>query len=170
MRIYKKIIMYAAMDVDTSDCQTSREEGCKIDDAISEFETDISLDLDNMQEGGDSSYAYYYKVDDIEPKELLSEDSIAYAQLQNQLPVRYQFYRYDVWGNAEDGWQVNDSYEDGDIVYKSDDKDDLEMLKQIYPEARISLLEVDNNCSDESTIYIDYKTGEPFGEFRRVID
>lgn len=29
---------------------------------------------------------------------------------------RYRLYTYDVWGNARDGWEVNDRYSTGTVV------------------------------------------------------
>lgn len=51
--IYRKVTVYIMQDIEFS-TQDEREK------KIAELETDICLDLDNMQEGGNSKYEYRY--------------------------------------------------------------------------------------------------------------
>lgn len=60
MVIYKKVTLYAAVEIpDNLDDE-------QVEEKRSELETQISMDLDNMQEDGSSDYTYRYCVDDVQ--------------------------------------------------------------------------------------------------------
>jgi hypothetical protein len=74
----------------------------------------------------------------------------------------------DVWGNAEDGWDINDYYSQGKVEIKDDASDD-EILDILTEEGYIKdkpAFQVVN--SDESMISIDMVSdGYPAFELRK---
>ena len=87
-------------------------------------------------------------------------------------PVKkYKFWVYDVWGNAEDGYTVNNRMECNPVIEISDPEDDEEILTALEENNLINrecteiTFSVDNSASDDETIEI--VTGEdekPFGQ------
>lgn len=79
----------------------------------------------------------------------------------------FQWMTYDVWGNEEDGFQVNDVF-GSSFRFKSKDgltdEDIMKHLATIYPSIDAILVEIDG---DDLAAYIDYN-GKPLGEFRRI--
>lgn len=59
---YKKVTIFVAMEDDEDD-------------------VNLSLDLDNMQEGGNSQYSYVYNIDDTDLSDMLLEDEYMAVQL-----------------------------------------------------------------------------------------
>lgn len=59
---YKKVTIFVAMEDDEDD-------------------VNLSLDLDNMQEGGNSQYSYVYNIDDTDFNDMLFEDEYMAGQL-----------------------------------------------------------------------------------------
>lgn len=59
---YKKVTIFVAMEDDEDD-------------------VNLSLDLDNMQEGGNSQYSYVYNIDDTDLSGMLLEDEYMAVQL-----------------------------------------------------------------------------------------
>ena len=72
----------------------------------------------------------------------------------------YSAYVYDVWGNAEDGWDVNDSFYTGEDI---DIPPDGNILKLIDAHD----LEIDPSSCDEVILLTEIGTGKPVGELRR---
>lgn len=90
---------------------------------------------------------------------------------------RYIWVYYDVWGNEEDGWEVNDISRFTDKEYTiSRDADSDEVLKVLCAEGLFKreaveqkLIEVDWSCSDGG--YIEFNeadTGKPIGRIEKV--
>lgn len=85
----------------------------------------------------------------------------------------YKLYSYDVWGNEEDGFEVNDIYPTGMEIELEDEEDnDEEMLR--------ALIEVDflkytcrsgdiifENDDEECITFSDAETYQPIGELRK---
>lgn len=78
----------------------------------------------------------------------------------------FQWMTYDVWGNEEEGYEVNDIF-GSSFRFKSEegltDEDILNHLATIYPGIDTTLVDIDG---DDVSAYIDYN-GKPLGEFRR---
>jgi hypothetical protein len=90
-----------------------------------------------------------------------------------QLVQTWRYYTYDVWGNAEDGYDVNNVFRTADTV---DIPVDCVTDRQLFEHLRevgflngknlqADLFETDNNVSCEHTIYLTYD-GKPEGELR----
>jgi hypothetical protein len=71
--------------------------------------------------------------------------------------IRFQYRTYDVWGNTDDGWEVNDVFNEG-IVELDDDSD--ETLRHEFGED----IEIEEN---DIHIYINRADGYPIGELIR---
>jgi hypothetical protein len=82
----------------------------------------------------------------------------------------WQTINYDVWGNDEGGYQVNDLFP-GMRFPVADGQDVLAAAVEAgeLDADWAKRLEVDNNCDSEDAIYLVYRdNGKPAGEFRRV--
>ena len=84
----------------------------------------------------------------------------------------YRFYSYDVWGNEEDGYEVNDVFRTTETVELDDEKiqSDTELFKELKKQGFIDQPGVQSRHfetdGDEEIIYLTYK-GRPEGELRR---
>lgn len=82
---------------------------------------------------------------------------------------KWRFYDLDVWGNAEEGYEVNASYRTLHTIELPKDATPKEILqclrdnRDIKKGLRRKLIEIDG---DEDTIYISYK-GRPEIELHR---
>lgn len=79
----------------------------------------------------------------------------------------YELVSYDVWGNAEDGWEVNQSFRTGTTIRVPKGASDKKFLSVAGIDGRS--YEVDNAISDEQTVYVTRKRdGMPDHEWRLV--
>ena len=83
----------------------------------------------------------------------------------------YELYSYDVWGNEEDGYEVNDSYKIGKIELEdTEDNSIIEALKQfgfLKDHALTSDFTIDGE--NEYTLYVNgEKNNYPYCELRRI--
>jgi hypothetical protein len=86
--------------------------------------------------------------------------------------LHYKAYTYDVWGNARDGWEVNDVFYDSTVdipkvIATSTDAELIKYLKQIgflTKRFRASMVEITGEAS--YTLYFEYN-GKPEFELRR---
>jgi hypothetical protein len=82
----------------------------------------------------------------------------------------WQVVNYDVWGNDEDGYQVNDLYPGARFTVA----DGQDVLAAAIEAGELDAdwserLEVDQNVDNETAIYLNIKeNGRPAGEFRKV--
>ena len=74
--------------------------------------------------------------------------------------VKYEIYDYDVWGNEEDGYEVNDVVPTGIFIYTDASK--ARKRKKLGLDDPYKM-DVDYN---EDSIYIDYD-GNPYCELRK---
>jgi hypothetical protein len=83
----------------------------------------------------------------------------------------YRFCTYDVWGNARDGYEVNDTYRTSMTVTLPSDATDAEVIKGINAAKILSKRATPKNIridGDEDTIYIERaKDGYPIGVLHR---
>lgn len=78
MKIYCKATVYAVKDVADN---LSKDE---LEEAHSNLETDMRLDIESMQTGGSSDYTYVSDVGSVSKEELANEDSFLFDELQKQ--------------------------------------------------------------------------------------
>lgn len=85
----------------------------------------------------------------------------------------YQLINLDVWGNARDGFEVNDRYATSTYVSIPEDSSDAEIVKILKDEGiikkgiRTASVEIDGDF--EYSLYInEKKTGRPGFELMRV--
>lgn len=77
---------------------------------------------------------------------------------------------YDVWGNAEDGWDVNNKFRTWHWVDVDDNAQDHEVLSLLCAEmgGDPDTLKIDGNTSGESVLYVQDRTdGRPVCELQR---
>lgn len=81
--------------------------------------------------------------------------------------TQYRLYTYDVWGNQNDGWDVNRTYKSAWTISKSiyDELGDEELTQKIEHILGIEC-QIDRNCSDDTVIYFSSEQGEPVCELR----
>lgn len=92
--------------------------------------------------------------------------------------MKLRWYVYDVWGNAKDGYEVNDAFRTSEVfdipnVVLQSDRAMITYLKKIgflKSSARANLVEFDDGGSstkdDWFTLSLSYN-GKPEGEFRK---
>lgn len=66
----------------------------------------------------------------------------------------FRLYNYDLWGNSEDGFEVNDVTSTGLLYEIPAEATSAEVLRIVFGEDATGY-EVNNNYSCEETIYID---------------
>jgi len=79
--------------------------------------------------------------------------------------AQYRLYSYDVWGNSEDGWEVNDVYKTSWHFPRGLDYTDEELTKMVEEIVGIEI-EIDNRISCENNIYFNNEEGKPICELR----
>lgn len=81
----------------------------------------------------------------------------------------YRIYELDVWGNADDGYDVNDVFKTSFTVTMNDNFTDDELkeaLKNIYFAPSVANEDIEiSDIGDDTVIYLDYK-GKPQIEIR----
>jgi hypothetical protein len=81
----------------------------------------------------------------------------------------YNFITYDVWGNEDDGWDINDAYTTAVQMEIDDDTTDDDILECISDTPW--RIEIDHAMCSEYFIYIKMADSDrPVGEFRLVRD
>ncbi len=75
--------------------------------------------------------------------------------------MQFRIYRYDVWGNEEDGYEVNDTYRTSEIYELCANWTDKQVIAAIEGRG------IEISWLDEDTCLISTKTGKPLGELRR---
>lgn len=96
-----------------------------------------------------------------------------YKVVQQRATAQFQYWDYDLWGNAKDGWEVNDRRK-GEIYNINLNKDlfgELKRLGLIQPRVHRTSVEIEGE--DEYTLYINdarNKSGgrKPVFELERV--
>jgi hypothetical protein len=84
----------------------------------------------------------------------------------------YRVYTYDVWGNADNGYDVNDVYRSGETVEIPDDTSSRDIpgilhAAGILSDEGLETVEVDDAYMDATTIYLCRKDdGMPVCELR----
>ena len=94
-------------------------------------------------------------------------------QMTNEIHYRYQICTYDLWGNEQDGYEVNDVYSQGsDFVFaESVVENDRELVKNLKKMLnlkkglKLSFFDVDGEGNE--IIYVNYR-GMPICEMRMV--
>lgn len=87
--------------------------------------------------------------------------------------AKYRVVSYDVWGNAKDGYEVNDTYPTGlsvELPANPSDREIMQALKEvgyIKKSTRLAQLMIDGE--PRFSFYVDEaKDGRPLCELRRV--
>jgi hypothetical protein len=80
--------------------------------------------------------------------------------------MEFRVYALDVWGNSEDGYEVNDCIATDNIIELSDDWTPKDIAEQIMEDRTIRLsIEGD----EDFTLYVDREEdGRPLVELRRL--
>lgn len=84
----------------------------------------------------------------------------------------YDLISLDVWGDSEDGWEVNDAYTTGDVLRLPEDWTMPELIRALKRINRLSKWVKASSFEDTShipeDIYLDHRpTGEPIYQLRR---
>jgi hypothetical protein len=81
---------------------------------------------------------------------------------------QWKFYIYDVWGNSEDGFEVNNIYGTDKQYDISDDISDSDLVAMVFGK-EANLVEIDSHYCDETAIGFNrISDGKPIGEIRKV--
>lgn len=82
--------------------------------------------------------------------------------------TNFEVYSYDVWGNEEDGWEVNavfPHYISGELPDDYEIKDVHEFIRPYLVDENADL---DIDITHEDVIYINLTNGYPVCELRRA--
>lgn len=91
-----------------------------------------------------------------------SADAFNYANRRKAGKVKWLLWTYDVWGNARDGYNVNDRFKQGYVYTRGEYPKARELKKVIGIRGKIELRD------HEDVIYIDTQNGKPICEIERV--
>lgn len=75
--------------------------------------------------------------------------------------TKYEIFDYDVWGNEEEGYSVNDVIPTGIIIYTDTSKSSICKKLELDDPYKIDVY------YSEDSIYIDYD-GNPYCELRKI--
>ena len=75
--------------------------------------------------------------------------------------MTYEIFDYDVWGNEEEGYTVNDVVPTGIIIFTDTSKSSL--CKKLGLD---DPYKIDVDATNEGVIYVDYE-GKPYCELRK---
>lgn len=75
---------------------------------------------------------------------------------------KYEIFDYDVWGNDEEGYSVNDVFQTGIVIYTDTSK--ASICKKLGLD---DPYKIDVDATHEGVIYIDYD-GKPYCELQEV--
>jgi hypothetical protein len=78
--------------------------------------------------------------------------------------AQYRLFTYDVWGNENDGWDVNDVFKSGVYFSTGVAHTDAELTNMLGDLMGLTL-QIDVG-SDENTIYFSDENGKPVCELR----
>lgn len=89
---------------------------------------------------------------------------------------QYKLINYDVWGNKNDGWEVNDAHYTGIVVELPDDFTDLQLKQALYKSGfatkGILLAKISTHGESDYVIHVDLEAkqycGKPFCELRNI--
>ena len=76
--------------------------------------------------------------------------------------IKYEIFDYDVWGNEEEGYNVNDVFPTGIIIYTDTSKSSLCKKLDLDDPYKI-----DVDATNAGVIYVDYN-GKPYCELRTI--
>ena len=80
--------------------------------------------------------------------------------------MKYKIQFLDVWGNKEDGYEVNAAYTSAFSLEIGKDDSDISILQQLFEMELLStygllVAEIDNNSTEECIYIYDQTSGEP---------
>lgn len=82
--------------------------------------------------------------------------------------MTYDFLIYDVWGNEEDGWDVNDVFRSGITVTVPEGASNDDIVALVYEADVAPKVEIDP-AYDADSLYLRVKSNQrPLGELRPV--
>jgi hypothetical protein len=79
----------------------------------------------------------------------------------------WRWISYDVWGNQEDGWDVNAAYPTSVVYRLSEDASDEAILKTVW-EACADKVKLEWSSVEDTIFFSAKETSEPLGEIRRI--
>jgi hypothetical protein len=84
--------------------------------------------------------------------------------------TRWQLFGYDLWGNSNDGWEVNMVLPGKVITLTTRAEGEAKAFDTAMRRAGINLRWglMDNSLSEEDTLYFTGANGKPLGELRRL--
>ena len=81
--------------------------------------------------------------------------------------IHYDFIAYDVWGNEEDGWEINSACFTGESIDVPADASDTQILATFFDDDTLDKVEVDPVYCDGDVLYIRERGNHrPVGELR----
>jgi hypothetical protein len=81
--------------------------------------------------------------------------------------IAWRWISYDVWGNQEDGWDVNAAYPTSVVYRLPPEADDKTILRTIFEEDA-DKIEIETYSSNDTIYFVCKDYGQPLGEIRRL--
>lgn len=83
--------------------------------------------------------------------------------------AKFELIEYDVWGNARDGFEVNQAFYTGKLVTIDLDMDDASINRSLAQQGVKGCKGIEWEGESDYTLYATLKrNGKPMGELRRV--
>lgn len=79
----------------------------------------------------------------------------------------WRWISYDVWGNQEDGWDVNAAYPTS-VVYRISEHATNETILKTVWEDDAEKVELEWSSVEDTIFFSAKETSEPLGEIRRI--
>ena len=79
----------------------------------------------------------------------------------------WRWISYDVWGNQDEGWEVNAAYPTSVVYRLSEDASDAAILKTVW-EADADKVRLEWSSVEDTIFFSAKETSEPLGEIRRI--
>jgi len=81
--------------------------------------------------------------------------------------IAWRWISYDVWGNSDDGWEVNAAYSTDTVYRLPPEAKDKTILKTVWSDDSDEV-EIESYSSEDTIYFVSKDYGQPLGEIRRI--
>jgi hypothetical protein len=81
--------------------------------------------------------------------------------------IAWRWISYDVWGNSDDGYEVNAAYTTSVVYRISEDATDETILKTVWSDDS-DKVEIECHSTEDTIYFVSKDDGQPLGEIRRI--
>jgi hypothetical protein len=81
--------------------------------------------------------------------------------------IPWKWISYDVWGNENDGWEVNAAYSTSVVYRLPPEASDETILKTVW-EDDSNEVEIESYSTEDTVYFVSKDDSKPLGEIRRL--